>query len=484
MKPTFTCDLDRSIEFLNDTLAESDEAIFVEHLNDCDSCRQRVKELAAEDKTWDDVEQFLKDDAHDPILLANSDADSNGEANDHAGAQINHVLSVLAPTDDPSKLGRLGGYEVTGVVGSGGMGVVLKAHDNSLDRTVAMKVLAPHLASSGAARRRFAREAKATAAVLHPNVIAIHGVSNEAALPYLVMPYVRGESLQRRLDHQGPLEVNEILRIGQQIAAGLSAAHAQGLVHRDIKPANILLADGIERVTITDFGLARAVDDATMTRSGVVAGTPQYMSPEQARGEAIDARSDLFSLGSLMYAMCTGRPPFRAETSFGVMRRITDDSPRDISEINSNIPPWLCRLIQLLQEKSPEQRVQTAEQTEQILQQCIAHLEQPSAKSLPEILQPRKSLRSLIAGISASILCLTLIAMFWRPGEKSPAPDSLADQTATAISEAAGEAEASRSDDAVRPHWDDGIDQSILDTTEQIEALERSMQSDRLNPSG
>ena len=483
MKPTFTCDLDRSIEFLNDTLAESDEAIFVEHLNDCDSCRQRVKELAAEDKTWDDVEQFLKDDAHDPILLANSDADSNGEANDHAGAQINHVLSVLAPTDDPSKLGRLGGYEVTGVVGSGGMGVVLKAHDNSLDRTVAMKVLAPHLASSGAARRRFAREAKATAAVLHPNVIAIHGVSNEAALPYLVMPYVRGESLQRRLDHQGPLEVNEILRIGQQIAAGLSAAHAQGLVHRDIKPANILLADGIERVTITDFGLARAVDDATMTRSGVVAGTPQYMSPEQARGEAIDARSDLFSLGSLMYAMCTGRPPFRAETSFGVMRRITDDSPRDISEINS-IPPWLCRLIQLLQEKSPEQRVQTAEQTEQILQQCIAHLEQPSAKSLPEILQPRKSLRSLIAGISAAILCLTLIAMFWRPGEKSPAPDSLADQTATAISEAAGEAEASRSDDAVRPHWDDGIDQSILDTTEQIEALERSMQSDRLNPSG
>ena len=298
------------------------------------------------------------------------------------------------------------------------------------------------------------------------------------------MPYVRGESLQRRLDHQGPLEVNEILRIGQQIAAGLSAAHAQGLVHRDIKPANILLADGIERVTITDFGLARAVDDATMTRSGVVAGTPQYMSPEQARGEAIDARSDLFSLGSLMYAMCTGRPPFRAETSFGVMRRITDDSPRDISEINSNIPPWLCRLIQLLQEKSPEQRVQTAEQTEQILQQCIAHLEQPSAKSLPEILQPRKSLRSLIAGISAAILCLTLIAMFWRPGEKSPAPDSLADQTATAISEAAGEAEASRSDDAVRPHWDDGIDQSILDTTEQIEALERSIQSDRLNPSG
>ena len=149
------------------------------------------------------------------------------------------------------------------------MGVVLKASDQSLDRTVAIKVLAPHLASSGAARKRFAREAKAAAAVLHPNVIAIHSVSNDEALPYLVMPYVRGTSLQKRLDRDGPLSLQEILRIGAQIAAGLAAAHAQGLVHRDIKPANILLEHGIERVTITDFGLARAADDATITHSGM-----------------------------------------------------------------------------------------------------------------------------------------------------------------------------------------------------------------------
>ena len=256
----------------------------------------------------------------------------------------------------PQMLGRLGGYEVSGVVGAGGMGVVLKAIDKSLDRTVAIKVLAPHLATSGAAGKRFAREAKAAAAVLHPNVIAIHSVSNDESLPYLVMPYVRGTSLQKRLDQEGPLSLQEILRIGSQIAAGLAAAHAQGLVHRDIKPANILLEEGVERVTITDFGLARAVDDATITHSGMIAGTPQYMSPEQARGEAVDPRSDLFSLGSVLYAVCTGRPPFRAETSYGVMRRITDDEPTPIREINPDIPEWLCQIIGKLMSKRAADR--------------------------------------------------------------------------------------------------------------------------------
>ena len=138
-------------------------------------------------------------------------------------------------------LGRLGTYEVVGVVGSGGMGVVLKAFDAALNRYVAIKVLAPHLGNSGAARKRFSREAQAAAAVVHDNVMEIYGVADTAGLSYLVMPYVRGPSLQRRLDDDGPLALVEILRIGMQAAAGLAAAHAQGLVHRDVKPANILL---------------------------------------------------------------------------------------------------------------------------------------------------------------------------------------------------------------------------------------------------
>ncbi|MFT4556407.1 MAG: serine/threonine protein kinase [Planctomycetaceae bacterium] len=153
-------------------------------------------------------------------------------------------------------LGRLDGYEISGVIGCGGMGAVLKGFDRPLSRVVAIKVMAPHLATSGAARKRFAREAQAAAAMTHENVIDIYGVAESNGLPYLVMPYARGQSLQKRIDERGPLPVVEVLRISTQIAAGLAAAHQQGLVHRDIKPANILLSDGIERLVITDFGLA------------------------------------------------------------------------------------------------------------------------------------------------------------------------------------------------------------------------------------
>ena len=199
------------------------------------------------------------------------------------------------------------------------------------------------------------------------------------------MPYVRGPSLQRRLDDKGPLAVVEILRVAVQAAAGLAAAHAQGLVHRDVKPANILLSDGIERVKLTDFGLARAADDASLTKTGVIAGTPQYMSPEQARGEPLDQRSDLFSLGSVLYAMCTGRVPFRAETSYGVLRRITDEEPRPIREINPDIPDWLGHIVARLMAKRREDRFQSANEVATLLEACLAHIQQPTAAPLPEI---------------------------------------------------------------------------------------------------
>jgi len=151
-----------------------------------------------------------------------------------------------------------------------------------LHRVAAVKVMAPQLATNATARKRFRREAQAAAAVRDEHVIDIHAVEEINGLPYLVMEYVSGISLQDRLDQGGPLELKEILRIGMQTASGLAKAHAQGLIHRDIKPANILLENGVQRVKITDFGLARAVDDASLTQSGVIAGTPQYMAPEQS----------------------------------------------------------------------------------------------------------------------------------------------------------------------------------------------------------
>lgn len=408
--------------FLTDAMDPKDESKLLSHIEVCATCRDSLEQTAADVSTWQSATSFLSDAEHDSILLSGlRDLDSAARfpemqaEEDATAAQVQSVLSILAPTDDPQMFGRLGPYEISGVVGAGGMGVVMKGHDLALDRVVAIKVLAPHLATSGAARKRFAREAKAAAAVLHPNVMSIHSVDNEGALPFLVMPFMRGSSLQKRIDKQGPLSTVEILRVAGQIAAGLAAAHAQGLVHRDIKPANIMLADGLEQVAITDFGLARAVDDATMTRSGIIAGTPQYMSPEQARGLAIDSRSDLFSLGSLIYAMCTGHSPFRAESSFGVLRRITDDQPRAIEQINPQIPRWLCNLVDMLLAKQPADRIQTAREVETLVADCLAHVEQPTHNSLPDCLlknktkagKPRKSVGIFI---SAAALILTLIA--------------------------------------------------------------------------
>ncbi|HLW68896.1 MAG TPA: protein kinase, partial [Gemmataceae bacterium] len=298
------------------------------------------------------------------------------------------ILGFLAPARQPENLGRLGDYEIQSVIGQGGMGVVLRALDERLGRIVAIKILAPQYAANAAARKRFLREAKAIAAVTHEHVVAVHFVSGDKdPHPYLVMQLVQGVSLQERLDQTGPLEVKEILRIGLQTARGLAAAHAQGLVHRDIKPANILLENGVERVKITDFGLARAVDDASVTTSGVIAGTPMFMSPEQAEGKQVDARSDLFSLGSVLYALCTGRPPFRATGTMAVMKRVIEDNPRPIREVNPDLPDWLEAIIAKLHAKKPEDRFQSAKEVAELLEQHLAHLQQPSKVPMPAMVE-------------------------------------------------------------------------------------------------
>jgi tRNA A-37 threonylcarbamoyl transferase component Bud32 len=291
-------------------------------------------------------------------------------------------VDFLSPSDDPAALGCLGPYSVTDVVGAGGMGIVLKARDESLHRVVALKVLAPELSTNPTARKRFLREGRSAAAVVHQHVVTIHAVA-EDRLPYLVMEYVKGPSLQAKIDAEGPLDLKVILRVAAQVAAGLVAAHAQGVIHRDIKPSNILLENGIERVRITDFGLARAVDDVEITRPGEVAGTPQYMSPEQAQGQSVDARSDLFSFGCVLYAMCTGRPPFRAETTIEAIRRVSDDDPRPIREINADVPEWLTEIIDRLLAKRPDDRIQTAHEVTELLGRSLAHVQDPGAAGPP-----------------------------------------------------------------------------------------------------
>ncbi|HEX3448466.1 MAG TPA: DUF2807 domain-containing protein [Isosphaeraceae bacterium] len=377
----YQCDPDRLRSDLAGELSPGEQAELAGHLEHCGTCQKQLERLAAGSRIWAEL----------PHLGGPADPSNNGLPPDERTSRPwgkpkpavgREALAFLAPSENPAYLGRLGPYEVIGVLGEGGMGVVLKAFDPSLSRVVAIKVLAPHMAASGAARRRFSREAKAAAAVVHDHVIAIYAVDTdpESSLPYLVMPCIAGQSLQERIDRDGPLRIEEILRIGMQTALGLAAAHAQGLVHRDIKPSNILLENGVERVKITDFGLARAIDDASQSQSGVVAGTPQYMSPEQANGETVDRRADLFSLGSVLYAMCAGHSPFRAKTMMGVLRRVCDESPRPLFEINPEVPEALEAAIARLHAKDPAMRYQSASEVAEVLSRQLAELQRPGRR--------------------------------------------------------------------------------------------------------
>lgn len=302
------------------------------------------------------------------------------------------IAQYLATCESPGTLGRLGSYEILEEIGRGGMGVVFRAHDPRLQRIVAVKALAPELARLPSARQRFLREARAAAAVSHPHVVTIFAVegteeaslgTERTTLPYLVMECIVGQTLHDKIKRVGALKVEEIVRISRQIAEGLAAAHERGLIHRDIKPTNILLENGVERVKITDFGLARTTSDGGITQTGEILGTPQCMSPEQARGEIVDQRSDLFSLGCVMYTMCTGVSPFRADNMLVVMKKVCEETPRPIVQINPNLPEWLCELVHRLLEKEPEHRVQTAEGVVQLLESRSSHiggrLEQPSS---------------------------------------------------------------------------------------------------------
>ncbi len=379
MKQT-TCDSAKIERLLDGRLSEADEMALASHLDACDECCALMNERSAGRVVWRETREFLTDISQLPSAPS---------------------LRFLAPSDDPAMLGRFGPYDILGLVGSGGMGIVLKGVDAALNRYVAIKVLAPQLATDASARKRFAREAQAAAAVVHDNVIPIYGVDEFNELPYLVMPYVGGSSLQKRIDAEGPLAISEVLRIAAQTATGLAAAHAQGLVHRDIKPANLLLPNSVERVQITDFGLARGADDPTLTKIGVIAGTPEFMSPEQARGEHVDYRSDLFSLGSVMYAMCTGRPAFRAETSYGVLQKISECKPQPIREQFPELPDWLELVVRKLHARFPQDRFASAEETANVLSKCLAHV-QNADEPLPACLTDELTRTRTQAGRSSN----------------------------------------------------------------------------------
>ncbi|MDB4767065.1 serine/threonine protein kinase, partial [bacterium] len=379
---------------VNDFCDLSDEHLksLESHLSACDDCRQQMESFAGEPNFWklttdslsgSDINASFDGGPSSVTVRVDHLADS-GAAEPFSTTSFESRSLLDAPTH-PEMLGRIDGFSVEQLIGRGGMGVVFKGYDGELNRPVAIKFLSPHLAASGVARQRFAREAQAAAAVMHPNVVPIHSVNSSPVRPYIVMAFVSGRSLQKHVVGQGSLGVKDIVRIGQQIAAGLAAAHQQGLVHRDIKPANVLLEHDVSRVMITDFGLARAADDAALTQTGWLAGTPHYMSPEQANGDEIDGRSDLFSLGSVMYFMATGREPFRAERSLAVLKKITSAKPTSLRSINSSVPKTLEDVVEKLLAKDVEDRFKSASEVQEVLTEYLAYLQDPKSNRKPVV---------------------------------------------------------------------------------------------------
>ena len=369
--------------------------------------RTRVEALL---RAYDDAGSFLQQPAgnwRNPPVTAAAHSPS-AEVDEHGIPR-----GLLRPSDDRNVLGTIGPYQVRELIGRGGMGIVFRAFDAKLNRVVAVKVLAPELAAQPTARRRFLREAQAAAAVTHPHVVTIHAV-DEDVWPYLVMECIDGCSLQDKVERSGTLKLAEVLRIGTQIAEGLAAAHKQGLIHRDVKPANILLENGVERVKITDFGLARAADDVTITRPGEISGTPQYMSPEQASGQRVDQRSDLFSLGCVLYAMCAGQPPFRADSMAAIVKKICHDAPQPLREIDPQVPEWLAEIIDRLLAKDPNQRFQTADEVARTLGGALAQVQAGQAVAAPAASRRARALTGL-PPLSAwlGIAVTDLLAGFW-----------------------------------------------------------------------
>ncbi len=349
------------------------DALFA-HIESCPACTGTLHQLGHSDTLPDLIRTGVALEATEPTgveplvrrilnrpaepgetVTSPTQAAGEGEAAD--------VLAVLSPPQGEGEIGRLGGYRVLKLLGHGGMGAVFQAEDPKLGRLVALKVMLPGVARKPGMKDRFLREARAAAALDHDHVVPVYEVNEANGVPYIAMPFLKGGTLADRLgETDGPRPVPEVLAVGRQIAAGLAAAHARGLVHRDIKPANVWLdATAGGRVKILDFGLARSDADQNLTHSGSVLGTPSYMAPEQARGQAVDGRADLFSLGVVLYRMATGRLPFRGDSILAVLSALANDTPPSVRDLNPQVPPPLADLIHRLLAKKPADRPASAE---------------------------------------------------------------------------------------------------------------------------
>jgi len=271
-----------------------------------------------------------------------------------ASAQSTEILALQAAV--------AGRYSIERELGRGGMGIVLLARDVALDRLVAIKLLPPALAADRAHRARFLQEARTAAALSHPNIVPIHSVEEHGEFVFFVMAFVDGETLRQRVERAGPMTARQGMRLAQEVAWALSYAHDRGVVHRDVKPDNIMLETGSDRALVADFGIAQPANAGGHAGEAAVVGTARYMSPEQASGEPVDARSDLYSLGATCFYALTGRAPFEARTVPAIlMKQVAEPAP-PLQSLRPDIPPRVAVLIDRCLAKSPAERPQTGDE--------------------------------------------------------------------------------------------------------------------------
>jgi serine/threonine protein kinase len=399
------------------------------HLSGCQACNETLRDLSSLD-TFD----FLAEEAFNFESSSRSVEDSNelasqiddaaielvrdkckrwsesnppgddlGVANSSLlAARASEVHAAFKNEEGQDSLGIFGPFRIQKLLGAGSSGVVYLATDTNLDRQVALKILRPSLGDS--AKARFLAEAKATAAMDHPHVVSIYQIGVESGMAFIAMKWAPGETLASRMASGEKMFVGKVRQIGSQIAAGLAAAHEEGLIHRDIKPANIWLEEGSDDVKILDFGLVRATnEEVSLTLTGMLAGTPCYMSPEQARGADLDARSDLFSLGCLLYQTLVGVLPFQGNNILAMLQAVQRDSPQHPHEIDGKVPRDLSALVMNLLQKSPDARPPKAS----VVSEAI--LSSPSQWQFTPTIKPKKL---GVAGSKRKRFAWEIVALF------------------------------------------------------------------------
>jgi len=282
---------------------------------------------------------------------------------------------------------RLGKYEIQAEIGRGGMGAVYRGYDPALDRYVAVKVLAPHLVWEKEFVERFLREARAAARLKHAGIVTIHDVGQEGDWYYFIMEYLEGQTLTEVIRQRGPLSSDEALSILRPLAAALNYAHHRGLVHRDIKPGNVIV-DPAGQVTLTDFGIARAAQETRLTATGALVGTPEYMSPEQAKGLTVDARSDQYSLAVVAYEMLSGRAPFQAESTLALMYKVVHEPPPPIRQARPDLPAEVEAVLAKVLAKEPGDRYATVSAFVEALGRALVGEVVEGVVARPEVTAP------------------------------------------------------------------------------------------------